>query len=96
MPLSVDQRQQLSKIGEGMKLAGVNWTEAEDERFATVWEYASLNRDFRKKVLANPRELFESIGVLFPKNITLEVKEPGLTETQPTITLTLPAYVGTI
>jgi hypothetical protein len=93
MPLDDKVTESLSRVGDVLRAAGVKWTEAEMERLTVVFEYSSLDKEFRQKFLNNPRRVLEDIGVVFPKTFVISVKERSESDAQQ-ITFTLPDYVG--
>lgn len=93
MPLDDKVMESLSCVGDVLRAAGVKWTEAEMERLKVVFEYASMDKEFRKKFCDNPRKILEDIGVVLPKSFAVIVKERSESDAQQ-ITFTLPDYIG--
>jgi hypothetical protein len=45
------------------------------ERFKTILELATLDKDFRKRLVENPKMVFDEIGLKYPSGSNLMVIE---------------------
>jgi hypothetical protein len=70
---------------------GLTWSEGDTERLLVILEYATLNKEFRKKLLANPGKIFDETGIKLPKDFEIILRE---TDAPRELTLRLPRYVG--
>jgi hypothetical protein len=78
------------KAGSVAPLSPANVKERNDKRLELITKLAAVDAEFRKRLLKNPKEILDEIGVIYPRE--LDVMAVELPEK--TLPLIIPPFVG--